>query len=63
MIANSQGYRVIIPTSSERSAMHIKEQIEKYLPFLDGMVTIVKEPEVKPLDEVIVDYKGGMRRY
>lgn len=52
-------YTIIIEMDSEKSANYLKEQIEEKFPLIEGKVKILKEPEIKPLNEVIEDLEGG----
>lgn len=51
-------YKVIIDLDSENSAKHLKEEIEKLFPLVEGRVRIVKEPEIQPLSEIIENQRG-----
>ncbi len=46
-------YRVVVEVFSPSSAEYVKEQIIKHLPFLEGQVTIVVEPQITTLDKII----------
>lgn len=53
-----QKYRVIVTLATEDAAQMMKKHIIDSFPIIDGQVEIVKEPEIKPLNEVIEDIKG-----
>jgi hypothetical protein len=46
-------YKIIIDLKSKNSAEHVRKEIEKNLPMLEGMVKIYKEPEIQPLSNII----------
>ena len=54
-------YTIIINGLSEKSAKIIKEGIEEKFPILDEKVIIYKEPEIKPLNEAIEDFRRKER--
>jgi hypothetical protein len=51
-------YRVVINMESEKSANHLKKEIEKTFPLIEGKVRIQKEPEFKPFDEIVKEIEG-----
>ncbi|ALA47982.1 hypothetical protein SUNDANCE_166 [Brevibacillus phage Sundance] len=50
---NMQKYRVVVTLATEDSAQMMKEHILKHFPIINGQVEIMKEPERKPLNEII----------
>lgn len=46
-------YRIQIDGLSENASKHLKEEIEKQFPLLEGRVEIHKKPEIRPLSEFI----------
>lgn len=55
-------YSIIIDGLTEKSSKLLKEEIEKQFPLLDGKVKVYKEPEERPLSEIIEAYNEKWRK-
>lgn len=54
-------YTILIDLKSKNSAEHVKKEIEKNMPMLEGMVRIYKQPEIQPLSNIIEAEKKKFR--
>lgn len=55
-------YNIIIEGLTEKSSKLLKEEIEKLFPLIDGRVKIYKEPEERPLNEIIEEYNNQFKK-
>jgi hypothetical protein len=55
-------YRIHVSGLSENASKHLKEGIEKLFPLLEGKVQIHKEPEIRPLNELIEEENEKFKR-
>lgn len=55
-------FKVMVSLETLKSAKHMKDELEKLYPLLDGRVQILEPNKIRPLSEIINEENNNYRK-